>query len=50
MQNPTPTRTPPQANARANCLGCTDCAGMCRDVIDLLLVPQMVLHRSAPNA
>ena len=27
------------------CVGCTNCKGLCRDLIDALTVPQMILSR-----
>ena len=32
------------------CLGCRDCKGLCRAVIDLAVVPETVLHRTGSAA
>lgn len=42
MQNATTT-----AQARKECIGCVDCKGLCRDLLDLAFLPQMVLKGSA---
>ena len=33
------------ATYQANCLGCQDCKGLCRAVIELAFLPETVLHR-----
>lgn len=35
------------ATYKANCLGCQDCKGLCRAIIELAFLPETVLHRSA---
>lgn len=27
------------------CVGCTDCSGLCKELIDALLLPELVLSR-----
>ncbi|MCO6384691.1 MAG: hypothetical protein JXQ91_09985 [Vannielia sp.] len=41
----TQTQAParPRALTTGKCLGCTGCKGACREVLDLLAVPEMVL-------
>lgn len=43
MQTP-PVKTP--ALARQNCLGCSDCKGLCRDIVELAFLPETVLQKS----
>lgn len=33
----------PRAMPGGKCLGCTGCKGACREILDLLAVPEMVL-------
>lgn len=33
-----------------DCLGCRDCKGVCRAVIELAILPETVLHRSVTPA
>ena len=40
-QSQAPARS--RALATGKCLGCKDCGGACREVLDLLAVPEMVL-------
>ena len=40
-QSQTPAR--PRALSPGTCLGCKGCGGTCREVLDLLAVPEMVL-------
>ena len=35
------------ANTNRNCLGCADCKGLCRAIVELASLPEMVLHRSS---
>ncbi|MBW4709315.1 hypothetical protein KX928_16100 [Roseobacter sp. YSTF-M11] len=44
----TPTAKTPQT-PRPNCIGCTDCQGLCREIVDLAFLPETVLHRSAAS-
>lgn len=32
--------------SRALCIGCKDCKGMCAALLDMISVPDTVLHRS----
>ncbi|WP_159975578.1 hypothetical protein [Roseobacter cerasinus] len=29
---------------RANCIGCTDCKGLCRAIVEMALLPETVLR------
>ncbi|XDA99131.1 hypothetical protein AB1M95_04275 [Sulfitobacter sp. LCG007] len=46
MQTQNTLRAAPMTLPRPDCLGCRDCKGTCRDVIELSVVPDTVLHRS----
>ena len=37
-------------NQNQDCLGCRDCKGLCRAVIELAFLPETVLHRSATTS
>lgn len=43
---PTSHRSQTPKIAQANCLGCSDCKGLCQQLLDLIAVPEAVLHRS----
>lgn len=47
MHTPVHNSQKAQTTPRPNCLDCVNCTGICRDVIDMVYVPQTVLHRSA---
>ncbi|WVX50586.1 hypothetical protein ROLI_036840 [Roseobacter fucihabitans] len=34
---------------KQNCLGCTDCKGICRELYELAFLPGVVLQRSAAS-
>lgn len=44
MQADAKTNTLP---IRSDCLGCADCKGLCRDLLDLALLPETVLRPTA---
>ncbi|MGZ2259184.1 hypothetical protein [Roseobacter sp. A03A-229] len=46
MQTPT-AKSPTMPSS--NCIGCTDCKGMCRDIVELALLPETVLRRPAAS-
>ncbi|MDW4497283.1 hypothetical protein R5H30_04765 [Sulfitobacter sp. D35] len=46
MQTQTETRTLTKILPRPDCLGCVDCKGYCRDILEMTFVPDQVLHRS----
>jgi hypothetical protein len=31
------------------CIGCTDCGGLCQAMIEVVVVPQIVLHHRDPR-
>lgn len=35
--------------AREDCLRCDDCEGVCREVVDLFVLPGIVLGETAPQ-
>ncbi|WP_299502199.1 hypothetical protein [uncultured Roseobacter sp.] len=37
------------ATPKLNCLGCTDCKGLCREIYDLAFIPDVVLQRSSAS-
>lgn len=39
-------QTPNTVRVKTNCLGCQDCKGLCRAVIDLAFVPETILKRA----
>lgn len=42
----TPVQTPPPIGTAApQCLGCKDCQGLCRQLLEMATLPQVVLHR-----
>jgi hypothetical protein len=41
--------TIPPALALRPCLGCRDCRGLCRDVLELSTLPDVVLHLKEPR-
>ncbi|WP_213545723.1 hypothetical protein [Vannielia litorea] len=43
MMTQSQSRPRPRALTAGKCLGCTGCTGACREVLDLLAVPEMVL-------
>ncbi len=47
MQSVAQTQNKLPPAPRPNCLGCVDCAGICRDFIDLVQIPQTILHRTS---
>lgn len=50
MHTPVQNTQKAQMSPRANCLDCVNCTGICRDLIDMVHVPQTVLHRSNATA
>jgi len=32
-----------------DCLGCTDCRGACRAYLELIALPQAILHKAGPG-
>lgn len=44
MQIEAKTNTLP---TRTDCLGCSDCKGLCRELLDLALLPETVLRPTA---
>jgi ferredoxin len=47
MHTPNPKTTLKSATlTRQACIGCADCAGLCKELLELVFVPDSVLHRS----
>lgn len=39
----------PPAFPSLNCIGCTDCKGLCRDIVDLAVLPETFLRRATAS-
>lgn len=37
------------ATPSLNCIGCTDCKGICRDIVELAFLPETVLRGSTAS-
>lgn len=37
------------ARVRSTCVGCQDCRGLCRELVDLLTLPDVVLKPAKPS-